>query len=139
DKDQVVTLSAEPGSPFQESQFRYVGPDGEDRWVVLVLREDRDELPIEWRSQLSILRPTSEGEVERSSVGQIRVNDYMKWRGFRFFQSNARPNDATYSGIGVVYDPGIPMVLTGLWLVMLGTFGVFLVRPLLTRKHRGVQ
>ncbi|HBF23684.1 MAG TPA: hypothetical protein DDW23_07715, partial [Planctomycetes bacterium] len=36
-QDQVITLSAEPGSPFQESQFRYVGPDGEDRWVVLVL------------------------------------------------------------------------------------------------------
>ncbi len=135
----LVTLSAQSGSPFQESQFHYEGPAGNSRWVVLALREDRDELPIEWRSRLTILSAHPDRGVEVRHTGQIRVNDYMQWDGFRFFQSNARPNDPGYSGVGVVFDPGMSMVLSGLWMLMLGTFGVFILRPLLTRKHRGLK
>ena len=113
----LVTLSAQSGSPFQESQFHYEGPAGNSRWVVLALREDRDELPIEWRSRLTILSAHPDRGVEVRHTGQI----------------------PGYSGVGVVFDPGMPMVLSGLWMLMLGTFGVFILRPLLTRKHRGLK
>ena len=48
----------------------------------------------------------------------------------RFFQTNAVPEMPTYSGIGVVYDPGIPVVLMGMYTIILGTALAFLVRPI---------
>ena len=87
-------------------------------------------------------RPTSVAPFLRGRTPAPPVEpDKSEKRGKsgRFFQSNARPNDPGYSGVGVVFDPGMPMVLSGLWMLMLGTFGVFILRPLLTRKHRGVK
>jgi hypothetical protein len=58
------------------------------------------------------------------------VNDYFYYRGYRFFQTNAIPELPTYSGIGVVYDPGIPIVLFGMYTIILGTVLAFTVRPI---------
>ena len=119
--------------------IRYSGPNGEPREVALRFREDQDqgELPIEWRSRLRILHQGSGGKAEEGAVGDIRVNDYFHYAGYRFFQTNHNPADPTYSGIGVVYDPGIGLVLYGLFSVMFGTIGVFLIKPLFTRRLRG--
>jgi len=122
--------------------FDYVGPEGEPRIVAFRFREDKDggALPIEWRSKLTVLeQPTPDAAWAPVHHGEIRVNDYMTYGGHRFFQTDASPTDPTYSGIGVVYDPGIPMVVFGLFAVMFGTFAVFLVKPLLTRRHRGLD
>jgi hypothetical protein len=65
------------------------------------------------------------------------VNDYFEYRGFRFFQTNADPSAPTYSGIGIVYDPGIPTVLLGMYTVIAGTILAFVVRPIVqSRKQR---
>lgn len=119
--------------------IEYPGPDGAARIVVLNFREDRDEgeLPIEWRSRLTILEQDGSGDWQEGRSGDIRVNDYFRHGGYRFFQTNHNPADPTYSGIGVVYDPGIELVLYGLYTVMFGTMAVFLVKPLFTRRHRG--
>lgn len=116
--------------------LRYTGPDGQPRDLWLRLREDLSDLPVEWRSKLSIVTEAGAHSFEPVAGGEIRVNDYLTYRGYRFFQNSARPNDPTYSGIGVVYDPGIEPVLLGLYLVAGGTILVFVVRPLLTRKRR---
>lgn len=118
----------------------YLSPDGEPRLLYLLFREDTSgqSLPFEWRSKLSVLRgPSTAKDVIRS--GEIRVNDYLHYDGWRFFQTSHDPNDPKYSGIGVVYDPGMEAVLLGFWMVMLGTITVFLVNPIFTRKHRGTS
>lgn len=117
----------------------YAGPDGARREVALRFREDRDqgELPVEWRSRLTILRGDPDGVWREVAAGDIRVNDYFTYGGYRFFQTNHNPADPTYSGIGVVYDPGIELVLYGLYTVMFGTAVVFLIKPLFTRRQRG--
>ena len=67
---------------------------------------------------------------------EIRVNDYFKWRGYRFFQTNADPRNPRYSGIGVVYDPGIPIVLIGMYLTIFGAVVAFVLRPIFSSKNR---
>ena len=114
----------------------YTGPDGEKREAYLRFREDTTGgMPLEWRSTLSIL--DFDGQTV-GAPGEIRVNDYFSHGGYRFFQTNHNPQDPTYSGIGVVYDPGITTVLAGYWAVMIGTLLAFLVNPILKRKHRGL-
>ncbi|MCH2112032.1 MAG: cytochrome c biogenesis protein ResB, partial [Planctomycetes bacterium] len=128
-------LSAEGQGDWH--RVRYLGPDGQARLVLLHFRRDTDDLPLEWRSKLAFHKVDPHGEWLEESAGEIRVNDYYFHRGYRFFQTDARPDDPTYSGVGVVYDPGIEGVLIGLYMVMFGTLVVFLVNPLVTRKHRG--
>lgn len=67
---------------------------------------------------------------------EIRVNDYFEYKGFRFFQTNAIPEIPTYSGIGVVYDPGIEPVLAGMYIVIGGTVIAFILRPILQARRR---
>lgn len=123
----------------QRHAVRYTAADGSPRELVLLFREQSEQLPIEWQSRLQILAEDAATQswvpVDESTV---RVNDYFLHKGYRFFQTNHDPRDPTYSGIGVVYDPGIPWVLTGYYLVMFGTAVVFLVKPLITRRHRAV-
>ena len=68
---------------------------------------------------------------------EIRVNDYFTEAGFRFFQTNAIPEIPTYSGIGVVYDPGIEPVLFGMYTIILGTVLAYILRPIVkSRRER---
>lgn len=136
DGERELTMSA---ADERYEFVSYRGPDGAEREVALRFRQDRDqgELPVEWRSQLTVLRQDRDGGWRESGEGVVRVNDYFVHGGYRFFQTNHNPADPTYSGIGVVYDPGIELVLFGLYTVMFGTAAVFLVKPLLTRRHRG--
>jgi hypothetical protein len=118
--------------------LQYPANDGNGmRQVVLFFNEQASGLPIEWRSKLQIKEPDPiSGSYEEVHSGVILVNDYLTYRGYRFFQTNYDPRDPTYSGIGVVYDPGIDFVLLGFYMVMFGTIIVFLIKPIFTRKHR---
>ena len=130
---QEYWLSAEGGGGTRT--LRYRGPEGAERVALLRFREDRDEMPLEWRSRLGILKPAPGGGAPLSVTSdEVRVNDYFVFDGFRFFQTNARSEEPDYSGIGVVYDPGIEPVLFGLYLATLGTVIAFLLKPLLTRR-----
>ena len=97
--------------------------------------------PFDWRSVLAVWEPGPDGRLTKVDAGskkerEIRVNDYFTYRGYRFFQTNATPEDPTYSGIGVVYDPGIPIVLLGMYTIIAGTVLAFLVRPIVTARRR---
>ncbi len=139
-----VTLEVvrDPGTPGETREtVRLVTYDLHDTWVAddggVALRffENDKMLPYEWRSVLSIWEPGPTGELVQVPVGrekdrEIRVNDYLYYRGYRFFQTNANPEFPTYSGIGVVYDPGIPWVLAGMWIVIAGATLAFVVKPI---------
>jgi len=113
----------------------------DDGSFVLHFLENDDAMPFEWRSVLSIHERDPAGGWRPVDVGterqrEIRVNDYFMHRGYRFFQTNADARFPTYSGVGVVYDPGIPLVLAGMWAVIAGTAVAFLVLPI-ARARRG--
>jgi hypothetical protein len=107
---------------------------GDERFALRFL-ENTEGFPFDWRSVLSIIERDEDGRERVVPLGtekqrEIRVNDYFKYKGYRFFQTNATPEDPTYSGIGVVYDPGIPIVLAGMYIVIAGTLLAFIVRPI---------
>ncbi len=110
----------------------------QDGHVVLHFLENSEMLPYEWRSVLSIIEEDNAGrpfevQLGNESQREIRVNDYFYYKGYRFFQTNADAARPTYSGIGVVYDPGIPWVLTGMYAIIAGATIAFLVRPIVRR------
>ena len=107
--------------------------DPEKRFSLRFYGNDR-ALPFEWRSVLSIHKKDANGKLYEVPLGpeqdrEVRVNDYFYYEGYRFFQTNAIPELPTYSGIGVVYDPGIPVVLMGMYLTIVGTALAFVIRP----------
>jgi hypothetical protein len=117
----------------------WASPDGH---VFLRFLENSEMLPFEWRSVLSVIEKDNAGRPFEVLLGpeeerEIRVNDYFYYRGYRFFQTNADASMPTYSGIGVVYDPGIPLVLTGMYAIIAGTVIAFLVRPMVHGSKKG--
>lgn len=130
------TFMLHAGKNASGKPFAYTAFDGEPRIVWLKLREDTQEnMPLEWQSKLSIYRPQEDAN-KPIAQGTVRVNDYFTFEGYRFFQTNHNPEDPTYSGIGVVYDPGIPLVIWGLYIVMFAVAYVFLIRPLILVMER---
>ncbi|MBK9383411.1 MAG: hypothetical protein IPN34_01100 [Planctomycetes bacterium] len=112
----------------EEGGDLYLGAEGD---LVVYFREQIDKLPYRWKSKIAIVDAKDESLVLHR--GEIRVNEYLKYGGWRFFQTNHDPNDPFYSGIGIVFDPGIPMVSLGMALVILGTIYAFLLKPFLVR------
>ena len=111
--------------------------DPEKRFSLRFYGNDR-ALPFEWRSVLSVWKKDADGRLYKVDIGperdrEVRVNDYLHYEGYRFFQTNAIAELPTYSGIGVVYDPGIPVVLLGMYLTIAGTVLAFLIRPIVER------
>lgn len=113
-----------------------------DERFALVFLENTEGFPFDWRSVLTVWKTDPDGRRYKVDAGsakerEIRVNDYFKYGGYRFFQTDAKAHMPTYSGIGVVYDPGIPIVLAGMYTIIAGTALAFLVRPILeARKKR---
>jgi hypothetical protein len=103
--------------------------------------ENDKGFPFEWRSVLSIWEPDASGRLAEVDLGpeaerEIRVNDYLYYKGYRLFQTNAIPELPSYSGIGVVHDLGIPIVLAGMYTIIAGAVLAFLVRPIVEARAR---
>jgi len=112
----------------------------DDRFRIFFL-ENNEGFPFDWRSVLSVVEKDAQGVPHVVDCGtekerEIRVNDYFKYKGYRFFQTNANPKDPRYSGIGVVYDPGIEIVLLGMYTIIAGTVLAFTVRPIVRARKR---
>jgi hypothetical protein len=139
-----LEVTMNPGTPAQRVEHvklastdegfanEWLSPD--KRFYVRFYNNDK-VFPFEWRSVLSVWEKDADGNLYKKDVGpewdrEIRVNDYFYYRGYRFFQTNADPKFPTYSGIGVVYDPGIPAVLVGMYLTIIGAILAFVVRPI---------
>ncbi len=129
---QEVSERVEMASTEAASSNLWSSGDGK---VLLHFLENTEVLPFEWRSVLAVLERDAQGALREVPIGpesarEIRVNDYFKYKGYRFFQTDARADQPTYSGVGVVYDPGIPIVLAGMYTIIAGMVVAFLVRPL---------
>ena len=130
DREVVETVSMAT-TEFAESDKWF---SGDETFAILFL-ENREMLPYEWRSVLTILERDNAGNLYEVPLGtekdrEIRVNDYFTYKGYRFFQTDARAEQPDYSGIGVVYDPGIPLVLIGMYTIIAGAVIAFLVKPI---------
>lgn len=148
DKGLLLAITHDPGTPEETSDVVKLVSDGElaslwssdDGRVRLGFFENTSLMPYEWRSVLSVGDMDEHGHFIPDEVGtererEIRVNDYFNWKGYRFFQTNADADFPTYSGIGVVYDPGIPVVLVGMYTIIAGTVLSFIIRPLAGRRE----
>ncbi len=121
--ESLANLWSDPGQRFD---LRFYGND--------------KALPFEWRSVLAVWKKDADGKLYKVDLGperdrEIRVNDYFYYGGYRFFQTNAIPELPTYSGIGVVYDPGIPVVLMGMYLTIVGAAIAFVIRPIVESRR----
>jgi hypothetical protein len=128
ERTEVVTLAS------TDEAFANYWTSPDKRFYLHYFLNDRAQ-PFEWRSVLSVWKKDANGTLFQVDAGseddrEIRVNDYFHHEGYRFFQTNAVPQLPTYSGIGVVYDPGIPIVLFGMYLTILGTVLAFILRPI---------
>ncbi len=146
----VLRLTTNPGEPTEVARtVRMASTDSgranvwskTDERFWMRYYENSQAMPFEWRSVLAVHEKDASGSWGQVDIGsvrdrEIRVNDYLVYRGYRFFQTNADPRVPTYSGIGVVYDPGIPFVLYGMWLTIFGTVVAFLLRPIAEARAR---
>jgi hypothetical protein len=115
----------------------------DDRSFVLEFFENDAGFPFEWRSVLRVHERDANGAWQELPIGnersrEIRVNDYLHHAGYRMFQSNAIAGDPEYSGIGIVFDPGIPLAMAGMWIVIAGAAWAFLVRPIVLARGKRV-
>ena len=120
--------------------------EGKTENVIISLFENVNSMPQDWRSVLSVVETDGDGRDYTVDLGtekdrEIRVNDYFSYGStfstgtYRFFQTNADARRPTYSGIGVVYDPGIPIVLFGMYTVIAGAVIAFLIRPIVLARR----
>ncbi len=148
-----IRVTTDPGTPQEKVQtvdlasakegFANTWFPSDKRFYLSYYNNDKT-MPFEWRSVLSVWERDADGNPYKKAVGpehdrEIRVNDYFEYRGYRFFQSNADPKVPTYSGIGVVYDPGIPFVLFGMYLTIVGAVLRFIIRPIVESYSRRTQ
>jgi hypothetical protein len=152
-----IRVTTDPGTPKEKSQIVDMASTRQgfaDAWLspdqrfYLSYYDNDKVMPFEWRSVLSVWDHDADNKLYKKDVGpewerEIRVNDYFYYRppglfsaGYRFFQSNADPQFPTYSGIGVVYDPGIPVVLLGMYLTIVGAILRFIIRPIVESYGR---
>ena len=95
----------------------------------ILVYQDKPERIRNFESTVTIL----EG-LEGSDGGQpvltrvLRVNEPLSHRGFDLYQANYDPKNPRYSGIQVVRDPGVGLVMTGFWLLMLAVLHVVALR-----------
>lgn len=149
----VLEVVYDPGTPREETELVRMASTEMGRsnvWITpderfaFVFMENTEGFPFDWRSVLTVWKTDPDGRRYKVDAGtpkerEIRVNDYFKYGGYRFFQTNAKAEDPRYSGIGVVYDPGIPIVLLGMYTIILGTVLAFLVRPILEARRKRVR
>lgn len=112
----------------QEREVRLAAVHGQplalaDRKTFLTF-EVRTDDPKAFRSHLTVIedgKPVAEKT--------IVVNDPLSHKGYMFYQSNFRKEDPTYSGIQVVRDPGLGVVLAGFVMMAIGVVFIYYIRP----------
>lgn len=134
--DETVSLLA----PSRASRSDLSGSDFSDHFIAADWRllvsfvQQIEKMPRRWQSRISILDKDNPARV--LTEGEIRVNEYLEYGGWRFFQSSHDTQDPFYSGIGVVFDPGIPAIELGMAIIILGTIIAFMIKPIVLARRR---
>lgn len=89
----------------------------------LELRSLSDEETKTWKSKLTIIE---DGEEVNSKT--VEVNDPLIHNGFRFYQTNFDPERPNYSGIGLSYEPGVKIMYSGFFILVIGIYIMFYVQ-----------
>ncbi|MBI4564691.1 MAG: cytochrome c biogenesis protein ResB [Planctomycetes bacterium] len=100
-----------------------------DGKTVLVLDRKPDDVKA-FRSRVTVL---DKGAAARRAT--LSVNHPLSYGGYRFYQSNYRAEDPTYSGLLVVKDPGLGVVYAGFGMICAGVMFIFYVRPAILRAR----
>ncbi len=67
----------------------------------------------------------------------IEVNKPLRYQGFSMYQSAYDEQREMFSVLGIVKDPGLPLVYIGFAVISAGVLFNFYLRPILTGKARG--
>lgn len=92
-------------------------------------------LALEGNSILMLMEPSTKTYrsevVAEGSNRSIRVNDPLMFHGWQLSQSSYQisPDGSTFSILGAKKDPSIPVVWTGLTLLLVGTLGALWLLP----------
>ena len=116
----TVLLSSVHGQPLRLDEGN----------TILTFEAKADEVKA-YRSRLAVLE---DGRKVREQI--VEVNHPLSHRGVKFYQSNYRKEDPTYSGIQVVKDPGLPLVWMGFSMMSLGVIFCFYVRPRVLKRKK---
>lgn len=76
-----------------------------------------------WKSHLQLLDLDNRPIPKASKV--IQVNHYFYYGGYRLYQTDAKKEDPSYSGIGVTREPGLMFIYAGFVGLAIGVFMMF--------------
>jgi hypothetical protein len=128
-----VNLSDRPNNPALLMHIS--GPGGsEDRWIFskhpdlqmsgdpnIRFRFDLEPQIKEFRSRVKVFDPGR----NVTFVRDIKVNTPLEYRGYNFYQSRYDSEGLAWTGLDVVYDPGVKIVFLGFILLNIGVIMIF--------------
>lgn len=85
-----------------------------------------------WTSLLTVVDSTG---TELHSE-PVKVNEPMHYDGMLFYQLDFDPDRPDYSGIGVSYEPGLYVIYTGFYGLVIGVFLMFYVTDKKKKKQK---
>jgi len=129
----AVNVSDQPKNPAL--LVRITGPGGgEDRWIFSLhpdlqmggdpnirFRFDLEPQIKEFRSTVKVSDPSRGADFTRD----IKVNTPLEYRGYTFYQSRYDSEGLAWTGLDVVYDPGVKIVFLGFILLNFGIIVIF--------------
>jgi hypothetical protein len=129
----AVSVSDQPQNPAL--LLHVAGPDvSEDRWIFALhpdvqmggdpnirFRFDLEPQIKEFRSRVKVTDASRNSEFTRD----IKVNTPLEYRGYTFYQSRYDSKGLAWTGLDVVYDPGVRIVFLGFILLNLGIILIF--------------
>lgn len=134
------TLSNKPNNPVAAVKLarggatRQVSPQRPLRIgknEALVLAPKGGESVRDYISTLSVVVDGKKVKTEK-----VEVNYPLEFEGYRFYQSDYRPDDPTFSGFQVVRDSGLWLVYLGFIVNMLGVLLAVALPAILKRRNR---
>ncbi|MFA6384714.1 MAG: cytochrome c biogenesis protein ResB [Candidatus Omnitrophota bacterium] len=128
-----VSVSDQPQNPAL--LIHIVGREGgEDRWIFsshpdqqmggdpnIRFRFDLEPQIKEFRSTVKVSDPSRGATFTRD----IKVNSPLEYRGYSFYQARYDSAGLSWTGLDVVYDPGVKIVFLGFILLNLGIIAIF--------------
>jgi hypothetical protein len=130
---EAVNLSGQPLNPALLIHIEGKGLS-EDRWVFALhpdihmagdpdirFRFDYEPAIKEFRSRVEVSDPQRGVTFNKD----IKVNEPLEYRGYNIYQSSYDSESLSWTGLDVVYDPGVKIVFFGFILLNIGVIMIF--------------
>jgi len=140
-ESRVVETPGPPGRPPTRKRVAVVEVDGElgeipadvpvgNEKIALLYKPDSGEVKL-YQSRVTLL----DDEGSELVTQDVLVNHPLVYDGWWIYQSNWNPRELRYSGLQAVRDPGLPLALAGLVILVLGV----LLKIRLPRRKEGAR